>query len=79
MAGDEVRWLAAKAQALLDEYDAAAEAPGLATFEAVERFWDQEVRRRLPAFKSMSSDFGSGNAVDPSSVWYANWTVPDRS
>ncbi|WP_420644996.1 creatininase family protein [Candidatus Leptofilum sp.] len=79
MVQDEVDWLTAKAQTLLDEYDATAAAPGLSTFESVEQFWDKEIRPRLPEFKSMSLDFGLIETVDEQSVWYANWHVPERS
>jgi hypothetical protein len=79
MAEDETKWIVAKAKTLLDEYDGAMAAPGFATFESVEEFWDNEVRPILPTFKSMSLDFGLGATVDQHSVWHANWQVPNRS
>lgn len=79
MVRDEVRWLSNKAQELLNAYDETSQAPGLATFESVEAFWDQQIRPILPQFKSMSLDFGLGVNVDPQSTWYANWKIPSRS
>ena len=76
MVRDEINWLTAKARALLDEYDPNAAAPGLPTFEAVELFWDKEIRPILPDFKSMAPDFGLGSTLDPQSVWYENLAVP---
>jgi creatinine amidohydrolase len=81
MVRDEIQWLAGKAQALLAEYDPQASAPGLATFESVEVFWEQEIKPLIPQFKSMASvfDFGSSQPVDAQSVWYENVAVPKRS
>ena len=78
MVQDEVRWIAAKAQSLLAAYDPNADAPGLPTFESVELFWEKEIQPILPQFRSMSLDFGLGEAVDPQSVWYPNWAIPKR-
>ena len=73
MVRDEVEWLSNKAKELLDQYDPSADVPGLATFDAVESFWDQEVKPRIRDFRSMAMDFGTGGKVDKSSVWHANW------
>lgn len=75
MVADEVVWLGEKAGELLAAYDEAADAPGLPTFESVERFWEETVRPTMKDWKTMQPDFGRGGHVDPSSVWYANKQV----
>ena len=79
MVRDEANWIRNKVDELLDAYDPKADAPGFPTFESVEQFWDQKVRPELSSFRSMSVDFGNGGTVEKKSVWYPNWSVPDRS
>lgn len=72
MAADVVAWLGRKQRELLAAYD-----PGrpsrLRTFADVERFWDAEVRPRLPGFASMRSTWYEKEAPEPSSRWRENW------
>ena len=83
MAADEVLWLGAKADELLEAYetadDPASRPAGFATFEAVEQFWEAVVRPRLSGFRTMQQGFGEGATVPEDSVWFANWNVPNRS
>ena len=79
MVADEVIWIGAKVDELLSAYDGEDREPGLQSFEAVERFWDDEVRPRMASFRSMSADFGAGGEVPEGSVWRRAWRVPERS
>ena len=79
MVDDEVRWLGNKAADLLAEYDVDSAAPGLPSFESVERFWDDEVKPRLGEFKTMSQSWTPDPELSRDSVWHANWRIPDRS
>lgn len=78
MVADEVRWLGAKAKELLAEYDRIKPSARLRTFEEVESLWDSVVRPKFKQFHSMQRLWGNQKAVPESSVWYANWSVPDR-
>jgi creatinine amidohydrolase len=78
MVHDEVNFLAAKAAELIDTYPEKAAGPGLPTFESVERFWAKSIAPEIARFRSMSIDFGVGGAVPDGSVWYENWSVPER-
>ena len=80
MVADEVRWLGAKAQELLDSYDPAVAPRRLITFEDVETFWRQAVEPELASFQTMQDLWTTRNqkeSVPPDSVWHANWRVPD--
>ena len=79
MIEDEVRWLAAKARELLDEYDRAKPQQQLRTFEEVELLWEEVVRPKFPEFKTMGKDFWGAEPVPEDSVWHANSMTPDRS
>jgi creatinine amidohydrolase len=72
MVADEVLWLGAKVEELLAAYDAAADAPGLPTFESVEAFWESAVLPRVSDFASMQADFGLGTEIPEGSVWAEN-------
>ena len=84
MVADEVRWLAAKARELLDDYERVKPRHALRTFEAVEALWERVVRPRLKHFASMqlgSRDPATGEERAPApetSVWFENAPVPDR-
>ena len=77
MVADEVRWLGAKGQALLDNYAELKPAHALRTFADVERLWEQVVRPALPGFLTMQNLWeGEYPAPPPDSVWYENWRLP---
>ena len=78
MVADEVRWLGAKAQELLDAYDRDRPTAHLRTFDDVESFWDSQIRPRLKDFRSMQSAFGSDRPPAEGSRWRTNWAVPER-
>lgn len=83
MVADEVLWLGAKADELLDDYDrlcgVAGERPdqprGFRSFAEVEEFWSSVMRPRLGELKSMQRDFGAGDEVPRGSVWEVNRDV----
>ena len=50
----------------------------LRTFEEVEALWDEAIRPRLKAFKTMQDLFPGQEPLPEGSVWHANWRVPDR-
>jgi creatinine amidohydrolase/Fe(II)-dependent formamide hydrolase-like protein len=78
MVADEVRWLGAKGQALLESYDEVQPAHTLRTFGDVERLWEQVVRPALSDFLSMQNLWeGEYPAPPPGSVWYENWRLPE--
>ncbi len=75
MAADEVRWLGAKARALLAEYGSETPPQRLRTFAEVEALWRTVVAPRLPEFETMRP--WEGDAPPPEgSVWRANWPLP---
>jgi hypothetical protein len=78
MLADEVRWLGAKAQELLDAYERDRPTTHLRTFDDVEKFWDSQVRPILKEFKSMQPVFGSDQPPAVGSRWRPNWAVPER-
>lgn len=78
MVADEVRWLGARARALLDEYAATKPAHRLRTFEQVEALWEEVVRPAVREFASMKQLAPGQEPVPPDSVWYANWRIPQR-
>ena len=78
MVRDEVEWLGAKAGELLADYTALQPEHALRTFEDVERLWEDVVRPALKGFETMKDAWTEGESVPESSVWHANWRVPDR-
>ena len=84
MVADEVRWLAAKADDLLEAYEQVKPQHTLRTFEDVEALWERVVRPRLKDFASMQPgwlDPATGEPREPipvGSVWSRNASVPDR-
>lgn len=72
MVADQVAWLGNKLRELLAEHDPARPSR-LRTFDDVERFWEEEVRPRLPAFKSLRSTWYAKEAPDPGSRWREVW------
>jgi creatinine amidohydrolase/Fe(II)-dependent formamide hydrolase-like protein len=84
MVGDEVRWLAAKVDELLETYGQVKPQHRLRTFEDIEELWERVVRPRLKDFASMQPgwlDPATGRSREPvpaDSVWFGNSAVPDR-
>lgn len=79
MVADEVRWLGAKATELLAAYGREQPQHRLLTFEQVEKLWEEIVRPKVRDFASMQP-LGPGQAPVPeSSVWHANWRIPERA
>lgn len=74
MVADIVAWLGKKQQELLEAYD--PERPSrYRTYADVEAFWSDEVRPRLPDFKSMQSSWYDKEKPSDSSRWRENWPV----
>ncbi len=78
MVEDEIRWLGAKADELLADYERLEPTERLRTFEDVEVVWEEVVRPRLKEFKTMQDLFSGQQPLPKSSRWHANWRVPDR-
>lgn len=78
MIADEVRWLGEKGRELLDAYAREKPTHALRTFEQVERLWEEVVRPVFPQFQTMQPAWGDQPPVPETSVWFANWRVPDR-
>lgn len=78
MVADEVRYLVAKAQALLADYEREKPTHTLRTFEDVEALWETVVRPALKEFHTMQDSWQAQEAVPEDSVWHANWRVPGR-
>ena len=80
MVREQARWVGAKAQALLAEYDRVHPQHTLRTFEDVEALWERVVKPALGGFRTMQDDPDPSLArsVGDRSVWRANWRVPDR-
>ncbi len=79
MVDDEVAWLGRKSKELLKAYDTEKPDKRMRTFEEVERFWDDVIRPRFGEFKTMQENWKNDSEIPESSVWHANWRVPDRS
>jgi creatinine amidohydrolase len=79
MVQDEVRWLGAKAAELLDDYRREQPQHRLLTFEQVERLWEQTIRPAVHDFASMQPLAPGQEPVPESSVWHANWQIPERA
>lgn len=77
MVADEVRWLCEKGKELLAAYASEKPEHKLHTFEDVERLWETVVRPELETFETMK-DAWNGQTLPETSVWHANWRVPDR-
>ena len=78
MVADEVDWLGQKAARLLSDYERLQPEHELRTFEDVERLWETAVRPRLKDFETMRKSWSDAQALPESSVWHANWDIPDR-
>ena len=78
MVADEVRWIGAKVDALMQAYDREQPEHRLRTFEDVEVLWESVVRPALRDFHTMQDLWKGQSPPSPNSVWYANWRVPDR-
>jgi hypothetical protein len=80
MVREQARWVGAKAQALLAEYDRGRPQQTLRTFKDVEALWEQVVKPALKGFRTMQDDPDPSlaRAVGDRSVWRANRRVPDR-
>jgi creatinine amidohydrolase len=78
MVRDEVRFLCAKADELMAEYDRVRPTHSFTTFEDAERVWHDVVLPHLPEFRSMQETWGENQSVPADSRWYANWKVPER-
>lgn len=76
MVADEVRYLGAKARELVQEYDRTSPTVRLRTFVQVEQLWEDVVRPKLGTFRTMQTDWQSGNIVPETSVWKANMVPP---
>lgn len=75
MVADEVRWLGAKAAALLAEYQATSPAPRQPlSFMDVERMWAAEVLPQLPTFKTMQ--YLNREPPPAGSRWEVNYEIP---
>lgn len=78
MVADEVAFLGRLAEELLAAYDRERPVQRLVTYEETERVWEEVVRPRLRDMLTMQQAWvGKEGGVPPSSVWYANWRVPD--
>jgi creatinine amidohydrolase/Fe(II)-dependent formamide hydrolase-like protein len=78
MVVDEVQWIGAKAQELLEAYDREKPRHTLRTFEDVERLWDTVVRPVVKDFLSMQELRQGYDPPPEDSVWYEHWRVPQR-
>ena len=79
MVKDEVVWLGDKAKELLTTYDTKKPTVKLGTFEDVEHFWDKVVRPQIKDFKTKKESWSKDQELPESSVWNANWRIPDRN
>jgi creatinine amidohydrolase len=79
MVQDEVRWLGAKAAELLADYERDQPPHRRLTFEQVEALWEQAIRPVVKDFASMKQLGPGQDPVPESSVWYANWRIPERA
>ena len=79
MVQDEVRWLGAKATELLAAYAQDKPQHRLLTFEQVEVLWEQVIRPVVKDFASMQQLAPGQDPVPASSVWHANWRIPERA
>ena len=79
MLADEIRWLGAKAQELIDTFERDRPTVHLRAFADVEAFWDREVRPRMKDFRSMQQNFDDRAEPAAESRWRPNWAVPARS
>ena len=75
MVADEVRWLGAKAAALLTEYAATKPATRQPlSFMAIEQLWANEVLPRLADFKTMQ--YLDREPPPADSIWQLNYVIP---
>jgi creatinine amidohydrolase len=78
MVADEVRWLGAKARELLAAFGSQPHPPRLRTFADVERVWGTVVHPALREFKTLQQNWPGREPPPDTSVWKANWLVPDQ-
>jgi creatinine amidohydrolase len=76
MVEDEVRWLGAKAEELLGDFDKLNPEHTMRTFGDTERVWAEYVRPRLKDFRSMQQEWEGQASVPDSSHWSANMVIP---
>ena len=76
MVEDEVRWLGAKKDELLADYDDKA-ASRLQTFDDVECFWRDEIRPIIKDFDSLKNFHSDKEAPTHTSRWHANSSFGD--
>ena len=77
MVADEVAWLGNKASELMADYRSNQPDHRLHTFEDVETLWEDVVKPHLGEFETMKSGWTEDASLDPESVWYANWKIPE--
>ncbi len=77
MVADEVAWLGNKASELMADYRSNQPDHRLHTFEDVETLWEDVVKPHLGEFETMKSGWTEDASLDPESIWYANWKIPE--
>jgi len=75
MVADEVRFLGAKAQELVADYDRDPPQQRLLTYDDVERVWAEVVKPVLPAFRTMQENWGHEPNPTENSLWRRNQRV----
>ena len=78
MVQDELGWFGGKSHELLEAYASEKPEHELHTFDQVEQLWEDVVRPQLKDFETMQDGWQKGKGLPESSVWHANWEVPDR-
>ena len=78
MVADEVRFLVAKGQSMLADYDRLKPPHSLLTFAAVERVWDEVVRPKFGAFRTMQLGWSKSQPLPSDSVWALNQPIPPQ-
>jgi len=77
MVADEVRWLGAKVEELLAQYERERPGQALRTYGDVERLWATVVRPRLKDFRTMQPLWADQEPPPAESIWWPNWPIPD--
>jgi creatinine amidohydrolase len=77
MVADEARWLGAKAEELLADYDAADPEHSLRTFEQVETLWETVIKPELVDTITTRREHPGMPPVPEDSVWYPNSHIPE--
>ncbi len=75
MVADEIRYLGAKAQELLADYDRLAPQHILLTYDDVERVWAEVVRPEFGKFLTMQENWGYEPDPPESSLWRRNQRI----